>query len=98
MVDQIIDFGSDVAQRRALHNQKLSTFLWVFMEILGFTCFCAVLLVDARSPQLELAMCMTTAFSISVLTFVVADADEPYHGFLRVGKSAHSASRSKASG
>ena len=79
-----MDFGSDVAQRRALNNQKLSTFLWVFMEILGFICFCTVLLIDARSPKMELAMCMTTAFSISLLTLVVADADEPYHGFFRV--------------
>lgn len=84
LAENVMDFGDIAAQRRAVVGQTLSLFQWVFMEALGFITFIAILLVDASSPKCELAMCMTTAFCVALLTLVVADGDDPYHGFIRV--------------
>lgn len=80
-----MEFGDIVAQRQALDALKLSLFQWGFIEALGFVTFIAILLVDASSPSCERAMCMVTAFCVALLTLIIADGDDPYHGFIRVG-------------
>lgn len=84
LAENVMNFGDIAAQRRALVGQTLSLFQWAFMEALGFITFIAILLVDASSPSCELAMCMTTAFCVALFTLVIADGDDPYHGFIRV--------------
>ena len=54
------------------------------MEILGLFSFFGVLLLDAQSTKMEMAMCQITVFSLSMLCFVLADLDSPFNGFFRV--------------
>lgn len=45
-----------------------------------------LLLIQASSYRMELAMCIMTVFSITILCYVVADLDSPFNGFFRVSK------------
>lgn len=60
---------------------------WAFLETLGFFSFLGVLLLQAGGYRMELAMCIITVFSISMLCYVVSDLDSPFSGFFRVDLS-----------
>ncbi|XP_033749976.1 uncharacterized protein LOC117334450 [Pecten maximus] len=57
---------------------------WLVLEMLGFFSFLGVLLISAQSYQIQLAMCVVTVTSISLLCYAVSDLDSPFHGLLRV--------------
>lgn len=57
---------------------------WAFLETLGYFTFLGMLLVQCSSYRAELAMCLLTVISISLLCYVVSDLDSPFHGFFRV--------------
>ncbi|XP_070573832.1 uncharacterized protein [Ptychodera flava] len=61
---------------------------WIFLECLGFFSFFGVLLLQTQSYRMELAMCIITVFSISLLCYVVADFDSPFNGFFKVNLAA----------
>ena len=63
---------------------SLYTCRWTFLEALGYFTFLGILLVQCQSYRAELAMCLLTVISISLLCYVVADLDSPFHGFFRV--------------
>ncbi len=54
------------------------------MEILSFFSFFGILLLRAQSYRYELTICVITVISITVFSYVLADMDEPFHGFFRV--------------
>ena len=60
---------------------------WMFLESLGFFSFFGILLISAQSYRVELAMCIITVFSISLLCYVVSDFDSPFSGFFRIDVS-----------
>ena len=57
---------------------------WLFLELLGFVSYFGILLVRGSSPALELTICMLTVFSISLFCYILADMDDPFHGFFRL--------------
>ena len=57
---------------------------WAFLETVSFFSFFGVLLVKAESLRLELTMCLLTGMSVTMLCFIVADIDNPFHGFFRI--------------
>ncbi|XP_069109891.1 uncharacterized protein [Argopecten irradians] len=59
-------------------------FHWFVLEMLSYFCFLGVLLISAQSYQIQLAMCVVTVTSISLLCYAVSDLDSPFHGFLRI--------------
>ncbi|XP_076443987.1 uncharacterized protein LOC143282272 [Babylonia areolata] len=65
-------------------KSRMHTLEWVFLESLGYFTFLGMLIVQASSYRTELAMCLITVVSISLLCYLVADLDSPFHGFLRV--------------
>ena len=57
------------------------------MEVLGTVTLFGVMLIDATSRRMEVAMCELTIFSVSMLCYVLADIDSPFNGFFRVDTS-----------
>ena len=57
---------------------------WVLLETLSGFSFLGILLIKAQSYSLEVAMCLITVISITLLVFAVSDLDSPFDGFFRV--------------
>ncbi|KAK7115783.1 uncharacterized protein [Littorina saxatilis] len=57
---------------------------WAFLETLGYLTFLGMLLVQCSSYRAELAVCLVTVISISLLCYIVADLDSPFYGVFRV--------------
>ena len=69
---------------------KLSRYIlhrWAFLELLGFFSFIGVALIDTSSTVMSLGICMITVFSISIMSYVIADLDNPFSGFFRLDLS-----------
>ena len=60
---------------------------WLFLEVLGGMTLFGVMLIDAQSRPMEIALCELTVFSVAMMCYVLADLDSPFHGFLRVDTS-----------
>ena len=60
------------------------SFRWIFLEVHGLIAFFGILLIDADSYRLQLAMCILTVFSISLFCYLLSDFDSPLHGAFRV--------------
>lgn len=60
---------------------------WTFLELLGFFSFFGVALIDTKSSVMSLGICMITVFSISIMSYVIADLDNPFSGFFRLDLS-----------
>nr|KAG5703670.1 hypothetical protein BaRGS_002544 [Batillaria attramentaria] len=65
-------------------KRRIHALQWAFLEALGYFTFLGMLLVRCESYRAELAMCLITVISISLLCYLVADLDSPFHGFFRV--------------
>ncbi len=74
----------EMPNRRIILNSRFEHSSWIFLELMGFIAFLGILLIQAESYRMELTMCILTVFSISLFTCVLADLDQPYHGFFRV--------------
>lgn len=70
-----------------MHKFYFTSRRWVFLEVLGSLTLFGVMLIDADSRLMVLAMCELTMFSTSMLCFVMADYDSPFNGFFRVDLS-----------
>ncbi|XP_030836217.1 uncharacterized protein LOC115922150 [Strongylocentrotus purpuratus] len=88
LMDHVVGLNSDSAVRYEVMMTRIHPLKWLFLEALGFFAFFGVLLLDASSYRMELAMCIMTVFSITILCYVVADLDSPFNGFFRVNLSA----------
>ncbi|XP_054768942.2 uncharacterized protein LOC129276580 [Lytechinus pictus] len=88
LMDHVVGLNSDSSERYEVMMTRIHPLKWLFLEALGFFAFFGVLLLDAESYRMELAMCIMTVFSITILCFVVADLDSPFNGFFRVNLSA----------
>lgn len=67
------------------HNQILFfSFRWVFLEVLSFSSFLGIQMVKCESYRLEMCMSFVTCLSISMSCYIVADIDNPFHGFFRI--------------
>ncbi|XP_070577784.1 uncharacterized protein [Ptychodera flava] len=84
VIDHMMKINTSSLGRHNLIGEKMHPVRWVFLEMLSFTAFFGVMLIDARSYRLELTFCIMTVFSISALCYIVADLDSPYSGFFRV--------------
>ncbi|OWF46889.1 hypothetical protein KP79_PYT14971 [Mizuhopecten yessoensis] len=69
--------------RDILHS-KMHFLEWALLETLGYFTFLGILMVQAQSYRLELTMCIITVLSITMLCYIVADLDNPLHGFFRI--------------
>ncbi|XP_033749977.1 uncharacterized protein LOC117334451 [Pecten maximus] len=65
-------------------TEHMHIFQWIFLETLGYFSFLGVLLIQADSYRMELAMCIVTVVSITLLCCVVSDLDFPFHGFFLI--------------
>ncbi|KAK6174510.1 hypothetical protein SNE40_017773 [Patella caerulea] len=68
---------------KAPSKQRINLLQWAFLETLGYFTFLGILLVKGDSYRMELSMCIITVVSISMLCYIVADMDSPFHGFFR---------------
>ncbi|XP_050396912.2 uncharacterized protein LOC126815368 isoform X2 [Patella vulgata] len=68
---------------KAPSKQRINLLQWAFLETLGYFTFLGILLVKGESYRMELSMCIITVVSISMLCYIVADMDSPFHGFFR---------------
>ncbi|XP_077869128.1 uncharacterized protein LOC144360114 [Saccoglossus kowalevskii] len=84
VIDQIMQLNTSRLEIITLTDDKMHPARWVFLEMLSFTAFFGVMLINAQSYRLELTFCIMTVFSISALCYIVADLDSPYAGFFRV--------------
>ncbi|XP_071946583.1 uncharacterized protein [Antedon mediterranea] len=84
ILDHILNLSSASSERYEVMNSHIQPFQWVFLEALGFCTFFGVMLLQAQSYRMELAMCIMTVFSISILCFVVSDLDSAFNGFFTV--------------
>ncbi|KAK3105005.1 hypothetical protein FSP39_015064 [Pinctada imbricata] len=69
---------------KILHSKMHILQLMGFLETVSYFSFFGVQMVKAESERLELTMCLLTTFSITMLCFIVADIDNPFHGFFRI--------------
>ncbi|KAK3251916.1 hypothetical protein CYMTET_38768 [Cymbomonas tetramitiformis] len=60
---------------------------WVLLEMLSSIVYIAILMIQVNSKVMELAFCFITAFSVTILTTICSDINQPYHGFFRVDSS-----------
>ncbi|XP_072163777.1 uncharacterized protein [Diadema setosum] len=87
LMDHVVALNSDSSERYEVMMARIHPLKWLFLETLGFFAFFGVLLLNAYSYRMELAMCIMTVFSITILCYVVADLDSPFNGFFRVNLS-----------
>nr|XP_006818062.1 PREDICTED: uncharacterized protein LOC102808834 [Saccoglossus kowalevskii] len=87
IVDHMIRLNTASSERQETLEAKIHPLKWIFLECLGFFSFFGVLLLQAYSYKMELAMCIITVFSISLLCYVVADLDSPFNGFFKINLS-----------
>lgn len=66
---------------------RMNLLQWVFLEALAYLAFFGVLMVNAFSYTFQVCICIITVFSISMFCYILADLDNPYHGFFRVDLS-----------
>lgn len=69
---------------RALHKSRFNILHWALIEFVSLTAFVGVLLLETGSGQMNLSVCMATAFAISLMNLILADIDEPFHGLFVV--------------
>ena len=62
---------------------RLKLLHWVFLETLAYMSFFGILMLDGKSYRIQLTMCIITVASISFFCFILADVDNPFHGFFR---------------
>ena len=60
---------------------------WSFLEALAYLAFFGVLMLNGQSYRFQVCICIITVFSISMFCYILADLDNPYHGFFRVDLS-----------
>ncbi|ESO93091.1 hypothetical protein LOTGIDRAFT_162113 [Lottia gigantea] len=68
---------------KAPSKQRINFLQWAFLETLGYFTFLGILLVSGQSYRMELSMCIITVISISMLCYIVADMDSPFHGYFK---------------
>lgn len=83
IVNNVSQLSTLIPDNGNIHT-KMNKLQWVLLESLGFFTFLGVLLINAKSYKLELAMCIITVVSITLLTTAVSDLDSPFHGFYRI--------------
>ncbi|XP_033123537.1 uncharacterized protein LOC117122146 isoform X3 [Anneissia japonica] len=84
ILDHILSLNTASSERYEVMTSNIKPFQWIFLEALGFCTFFGVMLLQALSYRMELAMCIMTVFSISILCFVVSDLDSAFNGFFKV--------------
>ncbi|CAD5124050.1 DgyrCDS12356 [Dimorphilus gyrociliatus] len=87
MISYIIELNNICVDRMGTIHSRIHPIKWIFLESLGLAALFGVTVVDAQSRRMELAMCELTIFSVSMLCFVLADLDYPFHGFFRIDLS-----------
>ncbi|XP_061173340.1 uncharacterized protein LOC133182511 [Saccostrea echinata] len=65
-------------------HAKIHPLQWAFLEILGYSSFLGILMVKCESYRMEMCMSFVTCLSISMSCYIVADIDNPFHGFFRI--------------
>ncbi|XP_070573510.1 uncharacterized protein [Ptychodera flava] len=88
MLAHIMQLNTACSDRDETLQAIIHPLKWIFLECLGFFSFFGVLLLQTQSYRMELAMCIITVFSISLLCYVVADFDSPFNGFFKVNLAA----------
>ena len=56
---------------------------WFFLETLAYMSFFGILMLDGQSYRIQLTLCIVTVAAISFFCFILADVDNPFHGFFR---------------
>ncbi|XP_064619606.1 uncharacterized protein LOC135483036, partial [Lineus longissimus] len=84
IIAHIMCLNSICSDRLGILHVRIHWLKWTFLETLGFFSFFGVLLLDTKSQSMNLAMCIITVFSISLLCYVVSDFDSPFSGFFRI--------------
>ena len=79
--------GFHVQKRRAELRRVTKPAEWLFLLTLGCCAFFGIMLVDAKTPQMNLVMCFLTATTIIVLMLFVADMDDVTRGLFGVDVS-----------
>ena len=73
-----------VQTRRAELRRTTKTAEWFFLMTLGVCAFFGIMLVDAKTPAMNLVMCFLTATTIITLMLFVADMDDVARGLFVV--------------
>lgn len=84
VVSYVVQLNSICIDRMGALHTRIHPLKWVFLDVLGSLTLFGVMLIDAESRGMEVAMCELTIFSVTMLCFVLADLDSPFNGFFRV--------------
>lgn len=79
--------GFHIQKRRAELRRVTKPAEWLFLLILGCCAFFGIMLVDAKTPQMNLVMCFLTATTIIVLMLFVSDMDDVTRGLFVIDVS-----------
>ncbi|XP_062573777.1 uncharacterized protein LOC134235655 [Saccostrea cucullata] len=83
IIKYVGNLNSVVDKVGTLHA-KIHPLQWAFLEILGYSSFLGILMVKCDSYRMEMCMSFVTCLSISMSCYIVADIDNPFHGFFRI--------------
>ena len=87
IVELLSSLQSTVGERVALTQTHVHVYQWMFMHAISFSSFLGVLLIDADSYNLQIFFCLVTVVGIGLLSFAIADLDNPFHGRFNVSNT-----------